>query len=65
MTPLLSMNEYYLMGKSQAINASIQGANAQINRGNLAAGIYILKVRTKAGLGTKKIIFKLILFPMG
>ncbi|GAB5553784.1 MAG: hypothetical protein Sapg2KO_33750 [Saprospiraceae bacterium] len=55
--PIQQIELFDLQGKAHTINTSIQGQSAQINRGNLAAGVYLLKVRTKAGLGTKKVLF--------
>jgi hypothetical protein len=56
--PIEQVALFDLQGRSHEVNTSIQGASAQVARGNLPTGIYILKVFTKEGVGTKKIILK-------
>lgn len=56
--PIERLDLFDLQGKRLAVQANLNGKEAQLDRSSLPAGIYFLKVYTKNGVGTQKVIFQ-------
>ncbi|GAB5553785.1 MAG: hypothetical protein Sapg2KO_33760 [Saprospiraceae bacterium] len=56
--PIQQIILFDLQGQRTAVEITLQGKEARLERGNLPAGIYFLKVFTKEGIGSQKVIFQ-------